>query len=211
VSLTDDVFTQLKGQILQAKRPPGDVLYEAALAEEFGVSKTPVREALRLLSQTGWVVVLPRKGYLVRPVELRDVRDIFAIRKMIEPTLAAEAAKQAAVDQIDGLQDLLDRQRRADHDLEGALGAARLFHLALADIAGSHRVHTILEDLVDEVRRLHYLLPNVEGHITSSEEIRAHEQILEAVRDKDSERAAKLTLEHLNEVATTLVKGFAGV
>lgn len=58
------------------------VMYEADLAAEFGVSKTPVREALRLLAYTGWVVVLPRKGYLVRPVELSDVRDIFAIRRM---------------------------------------------------------------------------------------------------------------------------------
>jgi GntR family transcriptional regulator, rspAB operon transcriptional repressor len=211
VSLTDEVFDQLKAQILRVERPPGDVLYEAELAKDFGVSKTPVREALRVLAQTGWVMVLPRKGYIVRPVELRDVRDIFAIRRMIEPVLAAEAAHNASGAQIAALNDVVDQQAEAGDDVGKALGAARIFHLALADVAGSRRTRSILEDLVDEVRRLPYLLPNVEGHITSTEELRAHRAILAAVGDGDPERAGRLMVEHLNEVARTLVNGFSGV
>lgn len=211
MSMTDDVLGRLKQQILQVQRPPGALLLEADLAQEFGVSKTPVREALRLLAQTGWVVVLPRKGYMIRPVELNDVRDIFDIRKMIEPALAARAAERATRGDLDRLRGLLDRQRAADQDLSEALLAAREFHLAFADIAGSARTRTILEDLVDEVRRLHHLLPNVESHITSTDEIRAHTQILAAIESGDAAAATESTLQHLNEVVTTLVRGFAGV
>ncbi len=211
MSMTDDVLDRLKQQILQVQRPPGTMLLEADLAEQFGVSKTPVREALRLLAQTGWVVVLPRKGYMIRPVELSDVRDIFDIRKMIEPVLAARAAERATPADLERLQLLLDQQRDADRNLNKALLAAREFHLAFADIAGSARTRTILEDLVDEVRRLHHLLPNVEGHITSADEIRAHEQILAAIEARDAAAASESTLTHLNEVVTTLVRGFAGV
>lgn len=211
MSLTGCVYEQLKGQILRVEKAPGVVVYEADLAAEFGVSKTPVREALRLLAQSGWVVVLPRKGYLVRPVELSDVRDIFAIRKMFEPTLAAEAARLATDDQLTDLEKLVTQQAEAGADLESALGAARQFHLALADIAGSARTRRILEELIDEVRRLHYLLPNVEDHITSSEELQAHHELIDALRARDGERVRELMHEHLSEVARTLVNGFAGV
>lgn len=210
MSLTDDVYDRLRDQILRVERRPGDVIYEADLAKEFGVSKTPVREALRLLAHSGWVVVLPRKGYLIRPVELRDVRDIFAIRKMIEPSLAEEAARSASAEQIASLSALLEKQSTAT-ELDEALLAAREFHLALAEISGSHRVHSMLEGLVDEVRRLHHLLPHVETRITSEQELHAHNGILHALTDHDPERARALTTEHLNEVAHMLVRGFAGV
>lgn len=209
MSLTDDVYDRLRDQILRVERRPGDVVYEADLAAEFAVSKTPVREALRLLAQSGWVVVLPRKGYLIRPVELRDVRDIFAIRRMIEPTLAEEAARSATSAQIADLTSLLDKHSTAT-ELDDALLAAREFHLALAEISGSHRIYAMLEGLVDEVRRLHHLLPHVETRITSQQEIDAHSGILAALADHDPERARALTIEHLNDVAHMLVRGFAG-
>lgn len=211
MSLTDEVYAKLKDEIVHVVRAPGDVVYESELASEFGVSKTPVREALRLLAHTGWIIVLPRRGYLVRPVELRDIRDIFAIRRMVEPALAAEAATAATPDDVAALESLLAQQSRPDDESPtAALGAARRFHLALADISGSHRVQSMLSELVDEVRRLHYLLPNVADHITSAEELRAHTLILGAVRARDAEKARALMTEHLNEVAHTLVKGFAG-
>lgn len=210
MSLTDTVYERLKGQILRVERRPGDVLYEGDLAREFDVSKTPVREALRLLAHSGWVVVLPRKGYLVRPVELRDVRDIFAIRRMFEPVLAAESAKVATLEQLDHLDALLARQADAGKS-EEALRAARDFHLSLADISGSVRTRSILENLIDEVRRLHYLLPHVKDHITSKEELEAHQRIVAALRLENPDKVQTLMHVHLDEVAKTLVHGFVGL
>ena len=208
MSLTTEVYQKLKNEILHAVRGPGDVLYEADIAKSFGVSKTPVRESLLLLTEAGWIITLPRKGYIVRPVELRDVRDIFAFRQMIEPRLAGRATSLATERQKEELLGLVKMQ--ASGELGRGLIAAREFHLNLASIAGSPRATATLTDLVDEVLRLHYLLPMGEEHITSAEELRAHEDILAAICAGDSDKAEILMSSHLAEVAQTLVKGFTG-
>ncbi len=213
MSLTIDVYEVLRRQIIRAERAPGTLLYEVELASEFQVSKTPIREALRLLAQSGWVVILPRRGYLVRPIELSDVRDIFAVRGLLEPPLASQACAIASrtKSHIVHLEDLLSHQSAAGEDLTTALDAARQFHLGLAQVAGSPRVVAILGDLVDEVRRLHFLLPNIEYHITSAEEIEAHTSLIEALRDNDGDAARQIMDDHLTEVARTLVRGFSGL
>ena len=155
-------------------------------------------------------MVLPRKGYLVRPVELTDVRDIFAIRRMFEPALAAEAAASASEKQLTELDRLISRQAEAGPDFDSALGAARSFHMALAAVTGSDRIHGILENLIDEVRRLHHLLPDVESHITSTEELQAHRRLVVALRARDPERARTVMQDHLSEVVRALARGFSG-
>lgn len=210
-SLTDQVYDLLKEQIIRVELAPGDVLSEYDLAEKFQVSKTPVREALRLLAQGGWVIVLPRKGYLVQPLRLDDVREIFAIRGLIEPGIAAQAASARDADAIGRLRALVKEQADARDDLDRALGSARLFHITLAEITANGRMERIVSGLVDEVRRLHFLLPNVESHITSQEELQAHGKIAEAIANGDSQEASELMRVHLIEVARALVLGFSGL
>jgi DNA-binding GntR family transcriptional regulator len=210
-SLTDQVYDLLKEEILRVDRRPGDMLAEADLAARFGVSKTPIREALRLLARDGWVIVLPRKGYLIRPLKLEDVREIFSIRAILEPAIAAQAAVAARVDDIAQLQSFVDQQSGSVDDLDAALQAARRFHLAVVEIAGNGRMFRMVTDLLDEVRRLHFLLPNVESHITSQEELRAHRELVDALAAGDTERASEIMHKHINEVARTLVRGFGGL
>jgi DNA-binding GntR family transcriptional regulator len=210
ISMTDQVYALLKEEIIRVDRQPGDLLGEAGLAERYGVSKTPVREALRLLARDGWIVVLPRKGYLVRPLRLGDVREIFAMRLMLEPALAAAAAAVIDGDAVTRLRARVDAQAAAG-SVRDALGAAREFHVALTDMAGNSRASATLADLFDEVRRLHFLLPSVESHITSREELTAHQHLTGALAQGDGARAAELMREHLNEVSRALVRGFGGV
>jgi GntR family transcriptional regulator, rspAB operon transcriptional repressor len=210
-SLTDSVYDRLKEDILRTRRKPSEIMIEAELAELYGVSKTPVREALRLLAQGGWVIVMPRKGYLVRPLRLNDIREIFAIRDMLEPEFAAEAARVVNATQCAELERLIREQTDTKADLDLALECAQNFHLALANIVGNGRIEPILSGLLDEVRRLHYMMPNVESHITSSAEIEAHRNLLVALRNNDADRARQLMMDHLNEVTRTLVTAFTGV
>jgi DNA-binding GntR family transcriptional regulator len=154
--------------------------------------------------------VLPRKGYLIRPLKLEDVREIFAVRLMLEPAVAAHAAGIVDAAGIAKLNGHLQRQAAAE-STPAALTAARDFHIGVAEIVGNARVSRSLLDLFDEVRRLHFLLPNVESHITSDEELKAHERLIEALSAHDSELASDLMRNHVNEVARTLVRGFGGV
>ena len=209
-SLTDRTFRQLHDEILRGIRRPGEILYEAELAERMGVSKTPVREALGRLSYEGWVVVLPRRGYIVRPMELSDVRDIFSARQLIEPALAAKAAAAprtaARTEELEAIY-----LRQSDGDSDVALGAARDFHLAIGHLAGGGRIIRILEGLVEEVQRLHYLVPGASPHLTSPDELTAHRALADAIADGDSVRAERIMREHLEEVARALVHGFSGI
>jgi DNA-binding GntR family transcriptional regulator len=210
-SLTEQVYETLKEEILQARRPPGGVLLEPELAERYGISKTPVREALRLLLQDGWVMVMPRKGYLVRPVRLGDIREIFEVRQMLEPVMAGRAALRHSDADLKRLAGMCAEQSNSAQELESALTAARQFHTELAGLSGNGRALAILSDQLDEVRRLHHLMPNVEHHITSTIELAAHRDILAAVEAGDAEQASTLMSEHLTEVAATMVDAFTGM
>ncbi len=212
LSLTEQVYDSLKEDILRVRRRPGEIVLEPELAARYGVSKTPIREALRLLVQDRWVTVMPRKGYLVRPLGLDDVREVFSLRQMLEPELVREAAARGDRAAIEGLRVHLEEQTAPDPDgIEAALTSARLFHLAIAEMAGNARAVRILEGLLDEVKRLHYLMPDVEGHITSTVELEAHERILAALLAGDAAQAASVMREHLGEVGRTMVQAFGGV
>jgi GntR family transcriptional regulator, rspAB operon transcriptional repressor len=224
-SLTELAYDALKREILTAGIRPGAALIENELAARFGVSKTPIREALRLLVQDGWIVVLPRKGYLVRPLSLEDVREVFALRLLLEPPVAADAAARSS-------EELLERLRRAagarqplggggaagggGEPYRAAMRAARAFHLTLAATAGNGRLLKILEGLLDEVERLLHLMPQLGmpqlgGHLASIAETSAHRRIIAAIGAGDARAAAEQVRAHLTESGQTLVKAFGGV
>jgi len=210
-SLTQQVYDNLKEEILTAERAPGETVAEPELARRYGVSKTPIREALRLLLQDGWVTALPRKGYLIRPLALEDVREVFALRQMLEPELAAETARRRTDEQLRRLSALVEHQAESTNQLAEALLAARQFHMLIAEAAGNSRAVRMLEALLDEVRRLHYLMPQLENHITSTDEVDAHRDLVEALVRRDADEAADRMRAHLLEAGTAMVEVFGGL
>ena len=207
-NVTERIHGRLRDEILRARLQPGQTVLEHELATRFGVSKTPVREALRLLVQDGWVMVLPRKGYLIRPLGLDDVREVFHLRELLEPEFAAEAAWRARGQSDALLHRAVDALRAADTDVDQALASAAAFHIRTAELAGNIRGAKIVATLVDEVTRLHYLIPSLEAHIESSEELEAHEQIAAAIEAGDQRGASRAMRDHLRATARILVDVF---
>jgi DNA-binding GntR family transcriptional regulator len=195
--LAERVHAHLRDEILHGRLQPGQVILEAELAAQFGVSKTPVREALRLLVQDGWVIVLPRKGYLVRPLGIDDLREVFLLREALEPGFAAEAAWRASGPAARDLHDAVATQRASQNDLDAALSSAAAFHIRIAELAGHVRGARIIATLVDEVTRLHFLMPALESHIESTEELDAHQAIADAIEAGQQRDAQRLMLQHL--------------
>jgi DNA-binding GntR family transcriptional regulator len=209
--LTERIHRQLRDDILHARLLPGQTVLEPDLATQFGVSKTPVREALRLLVQDGWVIVLPRKGYLIRPLGLDDLREVFHLREMLEPEFAAEAAwrfARRADDNDNGIGAAMSVQRSAEDDLDAALTGAADFHIRIAEMGGNTRGARIVANLVDEVTRLHYLMPSLEAHIKSRDELDAHERIAEAIRSGNQRAASRAMRDHLRATDRALVDVF---
>jgi DNA-binding GntR family transcriptional regulator len=187
---------------------PGATVNEPDLAVRYGVSKTPVREALRLLAQTGWVTVIPRRGYLIRPLALDDIREIFALRRMLEPPLAAECARTADADGVELLTEAVTRHEAAKDDLDGLIRAAHDFHARIAELSGNARGAAILGHLLDEVNRLGYLMPRLEGMLHSVAELDAHKRILKAITSGDPERASSLMETHLRVAGRSMAEAF---
>jgi DNA-binding GntR family transcriptional regulator len=207
-SLTDQIHERMREEILNATWRPGDIVIEPELAVRYGVSKTPVREALRLLSQEGWIVTMPRKGYLVRPLRLNDVREVFELRLFLEPCLLAKAARDASLASIDDLRKIIEAEQQVGHTDDSPTSAGREFHLSAVRLGGNDRAVAVVGGLLNEVRRLHHLLPGEEAHGSAAEVVGDHLAIVEAMSKRDADAVYALSRDHIESSGTRLTNAF---
>lgn len=207
-SQAERVRDTLRAQIFRAELRPGTIVLEQQLAEEHGVSKTPVREALQILAVEGLVTVLPRKGYMVSGLNYHDIREVMDLRLMLEPPLFGAAARNVTEDVVKELQSLMQAQFDPDTTFEQRLESAMSFHLTCVRTSHNSWAVNIVKRLVEEISRLHYMLPGVEVHLTSDTERAAHEQIFEAISAGDAVAAENAIREHLIESNTAMVRSF---
>ncbi len=211
LSLTEQVFRALKSQILRSEMRPGSVVIEGDLADQFGVSKTPIREALRLLVQDGWIEVMPRRGYLVRPIGLDDLREVYELRRILECGVIRRIIGRMSPGTVSGLRSLIAKQAEAGDSLEKSIEASREFHLSLAQLTGNERLVRNLAALLDEVERLLRMLPELVSLMTSADEIEAHERLVTALENGDADLSEALMLDHLADISRSLLDALGGV
>ena len=208
LSLTEQVEVRLREEILSANWRPGDLLQESELAARYGVSKTPVREALRLLGDQGWIVTMPRKGYLVRPLRLHDIKEVFELRLLLEPGLFAHAARGGAPSHFTVLRDLVARTAKEDSPDDSQSSPGRAFHLAAVRMADNSRATAVVSGLLDEVRRLHQLMPEVRTHPSTPDLAADHNAILIAMEQRDGEVVHRLVRDHIQASADRVLAAF---
>ncbi len=207
-SVTQRVLSELRTEIITARLMPGSVIREAEVAARFRVSKTPVREALQRLLAEDFVMVFPRRGYMVRPVGITDIQSVMALRSYIEPPLSAIAAKRRPAALISELQALLAVQQDENAEHTERLAAAPEFHRLIAAVARNERVDRLLRTYFDETTRVHYLFPDAATHVTSEAELSAHRDILAAITAGDEQAAERAMSEHLAESNEALLRSF---
>ena len=181
-SATVREYHHLKSQILSCGIPPGSTLFEGALAETLGMSKTPVREALGMLSHEGFVQVRPRQGYRVTEVTLADVQEMFHLRVLLEPAAAELAARNATAEQLATLRELSVHSH--DMDYAALVQQASDFHVALAAASGSARLAAMLENLLEEGERLFFLGLDLTADVQVHDS--DHADLLEALEKRDA-------------------------
>ncbi|WP_261624268.1 GntR family transcriptional regulator [Nesterenkonia marinintestina] len=200
-SLTDRHTESLRRMILTGELRPGEVVVEPRLAELFESSKTPVREALKRLADEGLISVLPKKGYLVRPMTPQDLAEVLDMRMLLEPHAAAEAARLADGAVIERLRDQLQRQDTVgEDDPLGRTEHARCFHSEIARAARSTRLEAVLLRCFEEMVRAHHVLPELREHLVLPDEIDEHEEILSAIAEARPERAETAMRRHLRTI-----------
>jgi DNA-binding GntR family transcriptional regulator len=208
LSLTDQIHERRREEILDATWRPGDLVLEAELAARYGVSKTPVREALRLLSQQGWIITIPRKGYLIRPLRLHDIKEVFELRLLVEPGLFAQAARRGVESNYVELRRLISEENELGSNDDSPQSPGREFHLAIARMADNSRATAILAGLLDEVRRLHRIMPEAHTHPPASDVTSAHEAILHAMESRDADLVVTLVRDHIQDSADRVMDAF---
>ncbi len=203
--LRDVVFNTLRRAILRGELKPGERLMEIQLANKLGVSRTPIREAIRKLELEGLVLMVPRKGAEVAEITEKNLRDVLEVRCALE-----ELAVQLACDRIDGerMQQLLDaaahfRDILGTADITELGEADEAFHDVIFQATGNQRLIQLLNNLREQMYR--YRIEYLKKKECYPQLLEEHAAIIQAIREHDKAKATGITVQHINNQVDTVV------
>ncbi|RKN05926.1 GntR family transcriptional regulator [Streptomyces radicis] len=215
-ALVDDLAGRIRGRIMSGEIAIGAQLRQAELAADFGVSRTPVREALRQLQSGGLIEVLPNRGAVVRVPAPWEVREAYEVRAELEALAAARAVSRITGEQMEELRRV--NQEMYDHSVAESRGEPvglpvsqgdnDRFHTLIADISGNARLAKVVNDVNETFPR------NVSAQLIVSdtrhrdENFREHERIVAALAAGDAEAAAAEMREHVVKAGEQLAEWY---
>ena len=195
--LRDVVFNTLRRAILKGELKPGERLMEIALAEKLGVSRTPIREAIRKLELEGLVIMIPRRGAQVANITEKDLTDVLEVRCCLEEMAIEKACGRMTEEELEELSD-------AEAQFQGLLEEGDLTKLAEADVefheiiyraAENKRLLQVLNNLREQIYR--YRVEYLKDEKTRQRLVKEHQEMLEAIRDRDVEKAKRIASDHI--------------
>lgn len=206
ISLADQVFDRLENDIIQGIYPKGELLTELKLAEQLGVSRTPIREALRRLEQER-LIADSGKGSLVLGITDEDLEDIMSIRERIEGLAAWYATRNLHDDSRKELTHLVDLQEfyYARGDLDHLRQIDDEFHDCICRLSGRTVIYDTLSPLLRKTRR--YRRVSMQDPERVSHTMQEHRAIYEAIMAGDAQRAMELTTDHIHNAKTHMLEG----
>lgn len=206
-SLSSKVFQKLRDNILTGKYAEQEELRENTIGKELGVSRTPVREALRQLELEGLVTIIPNKGAYVSGITREDVKDIYRMRSLLEGLCARWAAERITEEQLDRLDEII-LLAEFHSKRENAINAEQIteldgqFHAVLYEACGSRILKHTLTDFHKYVQNARKL--SIISGERARKSIREHKMILRAIRERDPDLAEQLANEHIIHVMENL-------
>lgn len=205
--LADIAFERLKREVLECTLSPGSEITERQLTERYGLGKASLREALVRLEHEGLVRAVPRAGYIIKPVTLQDVDEVFELRLMLEPSGARRAAGNLSKAQASSLEALSRKgYTPANKESERAfLQANREFHVGIAMAAGNVRLAGVIGHLLDEMERFFYLGLPVRDR--SDEMQKEHGLLVEALVAADAVTSERLVIEQITAAHKMVLDG----
>lgn len=195
--LRDVVFENLRTAILEGNLKSGQRLMEVQLAEQLGVSRTPIREAIRKLELEGLVVMLPRKGAYVANMSFKDLIDVLEIRATLEglaASLAAERRRDEDITELERVAKEFEVSVR-EANIDNVLKKDVEFHEKIFLMANNKKLYQLITSLWEQVHR--FRVTYVSNYEASLSLVDEHNRILEAIKSGDSELAKKYATEHI--------------
>ena len=196
--LRDAAYEAIKHRIITCKFRPGECINEAAVSTLLGFGRTPVHEAIDRLMLEKMVEVIPRKGVIVKPVNLQDVMQMVDVRSINESQCARLAAIRADDVRIGKLSDVIRRARKAlsDRNVHSMMLLDREFHLLIAESSNNFELVEVVRKLNERSLRFWFISFTTPDHHSRFQD--QHESIFAAIRDHDADRAESAMRAHID-------------
>lgn len=203
--LREVVCETLREAIRKGVLQPGERLMEIQLAEELGVSRTPVREAIRKLELEGYVVMMPRRGTYVASLSIRDINEVFEIRTSLDSLASGLAAERITAEELERLERLLVSigEYIDQNDMEKIVETDTEFHDLLYQASRNARLVGIIFNLRDQLTRFRTISMRYPGRL--QETLEEHRRLVEAIAQGDVELAQRAAEKHMERSEHTLL------
>lgn len=204
--LREIVFESIRGAIISGNLKPGERLMEVQLAEKLGVSRTPIREAIRKLELEGLVVMIPRKGAYVAGLSIKDITDVLEIRAAMEGLASALAALRITDEEIEALELVAVEFHKAleDDDIPGMIQKDMEFHDKIFKASRNERLIQLTNNLREQVQRFREMY--ITNYNKSKQLSTEHYEIAEAISKRDIEQAERLAKKHIENAENYIMK-----
>ncbi|MDP6258602.1 MAG: GntR family transcriptional regulator [Rhodospirillales bacterium] len=195
--IRDEVYEKIRADILTCVLAPGSRVFENDLAQRYNVSKSPVRDALLRLQEQGLIDVLPRKGYLIRPISISDAHDLYEMRLLLEKSCTRRACDEASDEDLASL----DKFRAAENgDLAHWVTYNRDFHRRIAELSGNARMAKMTQEVIDQFDRLTFVGVSAAPTEAAAEKFVAeHCEIIDALQVRDRSTVTSLINKHITK------------
>ncbi len=204
--LRELVLEAIRQAIIDGTLKPRERLMEIQLAEELGVSRTPIREALRKLEMEGFIVMVPRKGAYVADLSFKDIADVFEIRSALEGLAASLAAERITSEELEEMERCLVEKAEAilENDMEKLVSVDTKFHETIYRASRNERLTNIINNLREQIQRYRATTLAYPGRMQES--LDEHRAIVEALQARDVHLARQLAGEHIENAENSMIE-----
>jgi len=204
--LRDVVFESLKDAIMNGKLEQGKMITEQQISREFGISRTPVREALYKLTATGLIRTIPHKGFLISKWSIKEIRDVFEIRIVLERLAVELFIRNYCQENLEELENITRKMEKAvqENNFVEAAKMNNKFHDLIIENSDNHEISTVMEPLKNKINIFRLISISTPSRLKIS--LAEHRSILDSILQKDIVNAKKLIKNHIRKVLDIIEK-----
>ncbi len=205
LTLRERIVTFVKDSIINGRLKPGERVPEHEIAENFGISRTPIREAFRQLESEGFITVIPRKGAVVSPITAKDVSEFYAIKSLLEGYAAGLACTKFTDKELKKLTQINKQMQRcaAKNDVQGFYRLDNQFHEVFLSSCGNDKLCVLAHQIAQQFERFRIMALSMPGRMKTS--IKQHEDIIKAFTERKADIVEKLVRANAEFSAEILV------